>query len=367
MNFNLNEEQRMLVDSLDRVVAENFSADARPAVGAQAPAADGWRILADMGVIGLTVPDEFGGMGKGPVETYLVMRALGKGLLPYPVVPSAVVASGILLRGGSGTQKARWLEAMTAGALRIALALDEPDTHHELSDIRTRLTGGKLSGTKSVVLGGATADRLLVAARGESDGIALCCIDARSPGVHIDDFPTIDGQRCAEIAFDNVAVPSEDLVGDERTGEELLEWGLDHGRAAQCAEAVGAMERLFAMTLDYLKTRTQFGQPLGRFQALQHRAVDMLVTLEQAQSAALQAAADVGDPNVRTRQKAVSAGKALIGRQGRLIGEQAVQLFGGMGMTDEFDAGRIFKRLLALDLTWGDSNYHTRRYASLMR
>jgi len=369
MNFNLSEEQQMLVDSLDRFVDSQYGFKSRRALAATetGTSQEHWRFLADMGILGLNVPELHGGMGKGPEETFLVMRALGRGLVLEPIIPTAIVAPAILSRGGSPVQQDRWLPAIAAGTMKVALGLDEPDTHHELSDLQTRLHNGRLNGRKSVVLGGSSADRLIVVARNVAGAFVLACIDAQAAGVKVDPYPNIDGQRSAEVTLTDVALDPADVIGSDVDGLELLEWGLDHGRAALCAEAVGVMEKLFALTLDYLKSRVQFKQPIGRYQALQHRAVDMLIAVEQAHSVALQAAARVGDADLRVRQRAVSTGKAQIGRYGRFIGEQAIQMFGGMGMTDEFEAGHYFKRLLAIDLTWGDSPYHLQRYTGLNR
>jgi len=369
MNFNLSQEQQMLVDSLDRFIDAQYGFKNRCALAASEPgfSAAHWRFLADMGILGLNVPEAHGGMAKGPEEAFLVMRTLGRGLVLEPIIPTAIVAPAMLLRGGSPGQQDRWLPAIASGSLQVALALDEPETHHELSDVQTRLHEGRLNGRKSVVLGGSSADRLIVVARNAAGAFLLACIDARAPGVRIEAYRNIDGQRCAEVTFTDVSVDPADIIGSDVHGLELLEWGLDHGRAALCAEGAGVIDKLFALTLDHLKTRVQFKQPIGRLQALQHRAVDMLIAVEQAHSVALLAAARVGDADIRVRQQAVSTAKAQIGRYGRFIGEQAIQMFGGMGMADEFEAGHYFKRLLAIDLTWGDSTYHLQRYTRLNR
>ncbi len=193
-------------------------------------------------------------------------------------------------------------------------------------------------------------------------GITLFLIDAQTPGVIVNGCPTIDGQRCAEIEFRSVQVPRTAVLGTLDGGEEPLQWAIDRGLAALCAEAVGAMDRLIEITAEYLRTRRQFGQPIGKFQALQHRAVDMLIAADQARSMALLAAAKCDAPDRRERRKALSAAKAMIGRTGRYVGQQAVQLHGGMGMTDELAVGYYFKRLTAIDMTWGDVGHHMELY-----
>lgn len=367
MNFSLTDEQQMLVDSLDRFIENDYSFASRRALIASSLgySRDHWRFLAEMGLLGLTIPEAQGGMGKGAQETYLVMRSLGRGLVLEPYIPSAVVAPAILTRGGSAAQQAQWLPGIASGDLQIALAVDEPDTHYDPQDMQTRLAGGRLNGRKSVVLGGASADRFIVAARDANGGFVLACIDARAPGVVVEAYSNIDNQRSAEVSLTEVAISADELLGAPADSLELLEWGLDHGRAALCAESVGVMELLYAKTLDYMKTRVQFKKAIGSNQALQHRAVEMMLSVEQAQSVALLTAAHVAHPQASVRQKAISTAKAQVGHYGRHIGEAAIQISGGMGMTDEFEAGHYFKRLLAIDLTWGDSAYHLQRYISL--
>jgi alkylation response protein AidB-like acyl-CoA dehydrogenase len=267
------------------------------------------------------------------------------------------------------------LEQVGGGSCRISLAALEPEGRYDLTHVQTVAVadagGFSLRGKKAVVLHGDSADRLIVSARtaGASPkrhGISLFLIDAHAAGITIRGFPTIDGQRAAEIEFDDVRIGSDALLASLHTGFEALEWAVDRGIAALCAEAVGAMEKLLELTAEHLRTRKQFGQPIGRFQALQHRIADMAIALEQARSMALFAAAKIDEPSQVERRRAISAAKAMIGRCGRLVGQQAVQLHGGMGMTDEMPIGYFFKRLTAIDMSWGNVEHHVELYGDLL-
>ena len=381
MDFELNEEQQMLADTVERWLASNYSFASRQELCAT-PAgfsAKNWAQLADLGLLGLNVPAEHGGLEAGASETLIVMRAFGRALLTEPYLPTAVMAVEGLKAAGTPAQQAHFLRRIVAGELRFALALLEPGARYDLGVVDTSASaleddleaGYMLQGRKAVVLHGAAAHRLLVSARlsgraGTQPGVALFIVDAAAPGVQLHSFATIDGLRCAEIAFEQVRLQADARLGTVEQGADVIERMVARGIAALCAESVGAMERLIELTIEYLKSRRQFGQPLAGFQVLQHRVAEMLTAAEQARAMAFMAAARVEDPDLNERRRALSAAKALVGQSGRLIGEQAVQLHGGMGMTDELAIGHYFKRLVGIDLSLGDSEYHLERFGDFL-
>lgn len=377
MDFNLSDEQQMLADTVQRFVEQEYDFEARRKLARTDTgfSKTHWKTLAEIGLTGLLVPEEHGGMGAGPEEALIAMEALGRGLVLEPLLSTAVVAASLIARHGSGSQKSALLPAIADGSMRIALASLEPGARFDLwsvaTDARRRPDGSyALNGRKCVVIQGDSAQRLIVSARTSGspagkDGITLFLVDAAAPGVTVKAYPNIDGHHSADILLQDATVDGGAVLGEVGRGYEPLEWATDRGIAALCAEAVGTMSRLFDITVEYLRTRKQFGQPIGRFQALQHRATEMLVAMEQARSVALMAAAKVDDPDPIERRRAVSAAKAVVGRSGRFIGEQAIQLHGGMGMTDELATGHYFKRLHCIDMTWGDSAHHRELYGEV--
>jgi len=378
MNFLYTEEQQMLADTVARFVQAEYGFEARrkrlEASRRQAPGYSDalWTQLAELGLFALNVPEAHGGIGAGPVETMIVMEALGRGLVLEPFLTTGVIAPRLIATHGSAAQKDRYLGAIATGGLRFALALLEPQSRFDLDEVATtadRADGGwALHGAKAVVLHGDSADRLIVSARTAAApaGITLLLVDARAAGVTMTGFPTLDGQRAAEVRFDGVHVDDADVLGDVNQGLPLAEWAVDQGLAALAAESVGAMDKLTELTCEHLATRRQFGQAIGSFQALQHRAADMRIAVEQARALALMAAARVDSTDAKQRRAAASAAKAMAGRSGRFVGQQATQLHGGMGMTDELACGHYFKRLTAIDMTWGDSDHHVERYGELL-
>lgn len=376
MDFTLNEEQQMLADSVSRWLDAHYDFEARRRLLQSGElSARNWAQLADLGLLGLNVPQDEGGLGGTPVETLIAMQAFGRALLVEPFVETAVEAASLLARAGSAQQRRTFLPQLVEGSRRFALASLEAESRFDLADIRStavaRGSGFVLDGRKSIVLHGDTAHALIVAARTsgdvrEQEGITLFLVDAGASGMTIRGFPTFDGRRAAEVSLSGVTVGSDAVIGDVGGGYELLEWTVDRGIAALCAEGVGAMEKLMELTAEHLRSRRQFGQPIGNFQALQHRAADMLIAIEQARSMALLAAARVDDPDRDTRRKALSAAKFTVGRSGRFVGQQAVQLHGGMGMTDEMPVGHYFKRLTAIDMTWGNVEHHLELYGDLL-
>ena len=376
MNFDLTDEQRMLADTVGRYVEKNCDfARWRRSVASDAGISEAhWRAFAEMGLLGLNIPESHGGIGAGPLETLLVAEAFGRAMVVEPFVSSAVVAAALLRRHGSEGQREAVLPGIADGSRRLALVALERDGRYDLQHVATTLRQGadglRIDGLKSVVLDAPSADTLIVSARecgdvGSLAGIRLLLVDAKAPGVSMTSYRTIDGRRCADVRFDSVRVKADDAIAGD--GYRALDEVVDHGIAALCAEAVGAMAALLDITVAYLKTRRQFGQPIGSFQALQHRAVEMLSALEQSRSMAYVAAAGVDQADPVERRKAVSAAKAVVGRYARFIGENAVQLHGGIGMTDELAVGHYFKRLSSIDMTWGNVEHHVERYGACMQ
>ena len=376
MNFSLNEEQRLLKDSAERFVRENCSLDRRRALVAGEPGYSerSWRQMAELGWLGVGVPEAFGGTGGGPVETMVLMEAFGAGLLVEPYVPSVVLGAGLVTEAGTDAQKADILPAAVAGALKLAFAWIEARSGFDLFDVRTtaaRRDGGwVVDGAKGVVLGAAAADRLIVSARTsggprDRNGIGLFLVDREAEGVRLRDYRTVDGLRAAEVAFENVAVGDDAVLGDPGDALPAIEAVAERAIAALCAEAVGVMDVIVRDTAEYLKTRKQFGRPIGAFQVLQHQFTDMLIANEEARSMTYVATLRLGERDGAVRAKAVSGAKHLVGRHGRLIGQRAIQLHGGMGMTEEMAVGHYFKRLTMIDVMFGDEAYHLKRYALL--
>jgi alkylation response protein AidB-like acyl-CoA dehydrogenase len=314
----------------------------------------------------LPMPEEQGGFNGSAVDMLLVMKELGRGLVVEPYLATVIGAQFLKLAGG---QEAL-LEQVASGELKLAAALGEKQSRFDLFDIATRASrdgdAWRIGGAKSVVIHGGQADRLIVSARSggqqrDTDGISLFVVDAAGAGVERRDYRTIDGQRAAEISFTNA--PAQ-LLGEEGKAWEILDAAADYGTTLLCAEAVGIMEALNAATLEYLKTRQQFGVPIGKFQALQHRMAEMFMQYQQANSMATLAAVKVASEDAVERRRTVSAAKAKVGQAARYVGQQAVQLHGGMGVTDELPAAHLFKRLSMIEQTLGDVDYHLARFVA---
>ena len=330
--------------------------------------------MAELGWLGVTVPETCGGIGGGPVETMVLMEAFGAGLVVEPFFPSVVLGGSLVAMAGSEAQQQAILPALVAGELKLAFAWVEAQSGYDLFDVETsaeRRDGGYvLNGAKGVVLGAPTAGRLIVSARTEGasrdrDGIGLFLVGRDASGVKLREYRTVDGLRAAEVAFENVAVEAGAVLGDPQGALPAIEAVAERAVAALCAEAVGAMDAVVRGTAEYLRTRRQFGRPIGAFQVLQHQLADMWMASEEARSMTYVATLRLDDPDPGLRAKAISGAKHLIGRHGRLIGQCAVQLHGGMGMTEEMSVGHYFKRLAMIDLMFGDDAYHLKRYAGL--
>ena len=376
MNFELSEEQRLLKDSAERFVRENCALERRRALVEEEPGYSEihWRQMADLGWLGIGVPEEYGGTGGGPLETMVLMEAFGAGLVLEPYFPSVVLGAGLVERAGSAAQKEAILPAAVAGDLKLAFAWVEPQAGYDLFDVETaaerRGDGYVINGAKGVVLGAASADRIVVSARtagGSRDpvGIGLFLVDREASGLKLRGYRTVDGLRAAEISLDNVAAGEDAVLGDPQGALPVMEAVAERAIAALCAEAVGAMDVIVRDTAEYLKTRKQFGRPIGAFQVLQHEFTDMLMASEEARSMMYVATLRLAERDPVQRAKAVSGAKHLAGRHGRFIGQTAIQLHGGMGMTEEMAVGHYFKRLTMIDVMLGDEAYHLKRYAAL--
>lgn len=368
MDFQLREEQQQFADALRRWVDKDYGHEARRQIihSASGISESAWQTLVELGMTALPVPEQHGGFNGGAVDLWVVMQELGRGLVVEPYFATVWGTQFLRLAGN----QAALLEQVASGELKLACALGEQQSRHDLYDIRTSAVrdgdGYCLNGDKSVVIHGAQAGALIVSARDPSapDGVSLFVLPAATAGVQRRDYRTIDGQRAATVALCDVRLPASALLAQGSAGADLLDEAADYGVTLLCAEAVGAMDALFAATLDYLKTRKQFGSAIGSFQALQHRMADMYIHLEQARSMAMLAAARQDGGDAAQRRRAVSAAKVRIGQAAKFIGQQAVQLHGGMGVTDELAAAHLFKRLTIIDLTLGDVDHHLQRFAA---
>jgi pimeloyl-CoA dehydrogenase small subunit len=373
MDFDLSDDQRLLKDSVDRLIADRYTFDARKKTMAEPGgwSRDMWAQFAELGLLGLPFPEALGGFGGGPVETMLVMEAFGRGLVLEPFLATVILGGGLIQAAGSPEQQKALLPAIAQGKKTLAFAHVERSSRYNLADVQTTATksgdGWTINGEKSVVIAGDTADTLIVTARTKGgrfdrDGIGLFLVDAKSAGVTIQGYPTQDGTHAAEIRFDNAKASG--VLGDPEGGLAPAEKVMDQAIAAICAEAVGLMQEMHTSTVDYMKTRKQFGRAIGEFQVLQHRSVDMFVSLEQARSMSMFATFSVGEPDDTARARAISAAKVQINNSGKHIGQECVQLHGGIAMTMEYKAGHYFKRMTMLEQLFGDTDTHQARVAA---
>jgi alkylation response protein AidB-like acyl-CoA dehydrogenase len=376
MDFSFSAEQSLLKDSLERFVQLEYEFSARQKLVKTelGYSVDHWRKFAELGWLGVAFPEADGGFGGGPVETMLVMEQFGRGLVVEPYVPTVVLVGNLLAAAGKAAQKQQYLTPLLEGNLQGACAFAEPQSRFNLADVATTAkklgNGYVLNGHKSVVLNGPSADVLVVAARTSSgqrkqSGITLFLVDAGTTGISRRDYPTVDALRASELKFENVVVPRTAVLGRVGKGLDLLTQAIDCATLAIGAEAVGCMEVLYKTTVEYCKTRVQFGQPIGKFQVLQHRMVDMFMEYEQSKSLMFMAAMRLAEGYGPEAQKAVSAFKVQVGKSGRFVGQNAVQLHGGMGMTDELNVGHYFKRLTMIDTMFGNVDYHLKRFGAL--
>ena len=376
MNFDPTEEQRLLAASIARFVQRDCGFDSRnKIVSSEAGwSRERWTAIADLGLLGLPFPSEFGGFGGGAVDMMSTMEAIGDALIVEPYLATIGLGAQFVARAGTAEQKKQILPAVIEGRSTLAFAHTEARARYDLAHVATRATevggGFRIDGAKRVVVNGAGADTLVVSARAvgdeaHSNGIALLLVDAGTPGLGMTAYRTIDGLRAADIVFDGVEVGADALIGDAHAGLALIEDVVDFATALTCAEAIGAIKSANDATLEYLKTRKQFGTPIGSFQALQHRMVDMVISFEQARSMASLACGAVDGETDRTRRMhVVSAAKVKIADACRHVSQEAVQLHGGMGMTDEMKISHTFRRLSMIAQQFGDADHHLQRFAA---
>ncbi len=375
MDFNFTSEQDMLRDSIARMLREQYDFETRRKV---AKSDTGWRPavwsqFAEMGLLGAPFSEADGGFGGGPVESMIVMEEFGKGLVIEPFLQTVVVAGGFLKHAGTAAQKEDHLAAIIGGERIFGFAYAEPKGRYNLNDLTTTAkkdgAGYVLNGHKAVALGTPMASHLVVTARtsgGQRDagGVTVFIVPKSAKGVITRDYPTVDGLRASEVYFENVSVGADAVVGPVDGGLPLIEKVVDEAIAALCAEAVGCMSVLNTATLEYSKTRKQFGVTIGSFQVLQHRMADMFMAYEQSVSMAYMVTLKLGEAD-KARKMAASAAKVQIGKAGRLVSQDAVQIHGGMGMTDELNVGHYFKRLTMIESQFGNTDWHLRRFTEL--
>jgi len=367
MDFTFNDEQQQFADALRRYLDKSYGFEARQAIVQSETGVSNahWAAFTELGLTALPVPEAQGGFNGSPIDMLVVMQELGRALVVEPYWASAVGVEALRLAGSGQGEDASLLERAALGEIRLAVAFHEPHARYDLFEIETAASGEgnqqTLSGNKSVVLHGAQADYWIVPARFNGE-IALFVVARDAAGVKITDYRTIDGQRAATLKFEGT--PARRLTG-KHAGAAALEHIADYGTVLLCAEAVGALDALNHATVEYTRTRQQFGQPIARFQALQHRMVEMLIHAEQARSVTYLAAVRYTSADADERRRAVSAAKVRVGQAARFVGQQAVQLHGGMGVTNEVAAAHLFKRLAIIETTLGDVDHHLARFAAL--
>jgi len=374
MNFNLSEEQTMIQDSVARFVQDNYAFDKRNATVAQQHgfSADNWRQFAELGWLSIPFAEEFGGFGGGPVDTMVIMQEFGRGLVVEPYLPTVLLFGGLLQAGASIDVKNELIPQIVAGELQGAFAFVERQSRYAITDVKTRAhqdgTNWVLNGEKTVVLNGGAAQKLVVLARSsgeqsDENGLSLFLVDASAGGVTTTTYRMTDGREAANTVLENVR--AEAVIGGPGEAYSLMSPVVDRAILAVAADALGAMETLNAQTLEYLKTRKQFGTHIGSFQALQHRMVDMFAACENTKSLLYRAvcALDAADEDA---QRSLLALKVMVGRAGRKIGGEGIQMHGGMGMTEELSVGSYVKRLMIANTLFGDADHHQQRFSALV-
>lgn len=377
MDFSISEEQSMLADSVARFIDNDYRFDTRQKIAASeyGYSVDLWQTFAELGWTAVPFDEADGGFNGGPVELTLMMEQFGRGLVLEPYLATVVLAGGLLQRLASPVQKERWLRPVIVGDLQAALAFAEPQGRFDVADIATSAkadsNGFILNGSKTLVLNGGGAELLLIPARTSGDrqdrqGITFFAVAGDADGVERRPYRTVDAHRAAEVRLRQVRVDAGSVLGDIGAGFDALQSTIDAATLAVSAEAVGIIKSLYEKTVDYAKSRIQFGVPIGSFQALQHRMVDMLMICEQTRSLLLRATMMAASGGVEAQQ-AISALKYQVGTGGRLVAQEAVQIHGGMGVTWELDIAHYFKRLSAIEVLFGNSDYHLDRYLELSR
>ena len=375
MDFTFNEEQTLIQDQVDQFIQKEYDWETRQSLSnSELGFGDNnWQKFAELGWLGISTSEDNGGFGGSAIESMLIMEAFGKGLVVEPFLETIIMSGGLIDEHGSDQQKSSILEPAIAGQLHLALAYAEPQSRFNLSDVVTEAKSDGdnfiLNGYKSLVMNGPSANKIIISARTsgtqlEENGITLFIVDGDSEGLNKTNYKTVDGRRASDLTIENVSVSKDDIVGQIDEGFDILDSSIDRAILAISAEAVGAMEVLYKTTVEYTKTREQFGTSIGKFQVLQHRMVDMFMEYEQCKSL-LYMATMKHEEGSADAKKAISGLKYQVGKAGRFIGQQAVQLHGGMGVTDELNVGHYFKRLTTVGTIFGNSDYHLKKYTSL--
>jgi alkylation response protein AidB-like acyl-CoA dehydrogenase len=375
MDFNFTEEQTLLENMVTSFVRDNYPWEAREAIvkTEEGWKPENWNQFAELGLLGVPFAEEFGGLGGSVVDTMIVMEQFGKGLVVEPYMPSVVLAGGLISSLGSKDQVEAIIPTIISGEARYAFAHSEPQSRFDLFDVKTSAVASGddfvLNGFKSVVFGGPIATHLIISARtsGEqrdTDGITLFLVDKTAEGLTLQNYPTIDEYRASEVVIENLKVSKDMVLGEVNNAYAAIDENVDRSTIAVCAEAVGILEVLKDTTIDYCKNRKQFGQAIGKNQSIQHRLVDMMIEYEQSKSILYMACtADLSNPS--DRKKAVSGAKARIGKAIKYVGENAIQLHGGMGMVDEYMVSHYFKRATMLGILFGNEDYHMKRFSNI--
>ena len=375
MDFSFNEEQTLIQRQVAQFIQRDYEWEKRQALAKSELgfSSENWKIFADLGWLGISLSEESGGFGGSALETMIIMEEFGKGLVVEPFLETIVLCAGLIDSCGNKDQKSEILKKVISGEMHLALGFVEPQSRFNLADVTTEAKkkgdGFVLNGFKSVVMNGPSANNIIISARisgkqSEEEGISLFVVDPKLEGVSLRNYPTVDGRRASEITLENVEVTSSCLLAEEGKGFKELEKAIDSATLAICAEAIGAMEVLYKTTVEYTKIRKQFGQAIGKFQVLQHRMVDMFMEYEQSKSLLYMATIKQAE-KAEDSKKAISGLKYQVGKAAKFIGQQAVQLHGGMGVTDELNVGHFFKRLTTIITIFGNTDYHLKRYSQL--
>jgi alkylation response protein AidB-like acyl-CoA dehydrogenase len=375
MDFTFNEEQTLIQDQVDQFIQKEYDWETRQSLSNSdlGFGDDNWQKFAELGWLGISTSEDCGGFGGSAIESMLIMEAFGKGLVVEPFLETIIMCGGLLDEHGTDHQKSSILESAIEGKMHLAMAYAEPQSRFNLSDVVTEAKEDGdsfvLNGYKSVVMNGPSANKLIVSARTsgaqlDENGITLFLIDGDAEGLNKTNYKTVDGRRASDLTIENVKVTKDDIIGQINDGFMLLDSSIDRAILAISAEAVGAMEVLYKTTVEYTKTREQFGTSIGKFQVLQHRMVDMFMEYEQCKSLLYMATMKQEEGSTDSK-KAISGLKYQVGKAGKFIGQQAVQLHGGMGVTDELNVGHYFKRLTTIGTIFGNTDYHLKKYSSL--
>jgi len=375
MDFTFNEEQTMIQSQVEQFVQKEYDWETRQELSnSDLGFGDkNWKTFAELGWLGISISEDSGGFGGSSIETMLIMEEFGKGLVVEPFLETIVMSSSLLDKHGTEEQKAEVLSAVINGDMHLALAYAEPQSRFNLSDVVTEAKAdGKnfiLNGFKSVVMNGPSANKIIISARTsgkqlDNNGISLFLVDSDTKGLTRTDYKTVDGRKASDINLENVSVSNKCLIGSLDEGFDILDQAIDRSILAISAEAVGAMEVLYKTTVEYTKTREQFGTPIGKFQVLQHRMVDMFMEYEQCKSL-LYMSTMKNEEGADDAKKAISGLKYQVGKAGKFVGQQSVQLHGGMGVTDELNVGHYFKRLTTIGTIFGNADFHLKQYTAL--